>query len=111
MNYTEEALVFECANDRLVGILNKPDSPGNTGVIVIVGGPQYRAGSHRQFVLLARHLSANGIATLRFDYRGMGDSSGDPVGFENAHEDVRAAIWAYDAIVFVPKGKPAQALR
>jgi exosortase A-associated hydrolase 1 len=31
-------------------------------------------GSHRQFVLLARHLAAAGYPVLRFDYRGMGDS-------------------------------------
>jgi alpha/beta superfamily hydrolase len=45
-------------------------------VLVIVGGPQYRAGSHRQFTLLARSLAEQGFAVLRFDYRGMGDSTG-----------------------------------
>ena len=74
------------------GVVSKPEMPGEAGLLVIVGGPQYRAGSHRQFVALARRAAAAGVTALRFDYRGMGDSSGAPVGFEGADDDVRAAI-------------------
>ena len=42
--------------------------------------------------MLARELAAAGHATLRFDYRGMGDSDGAPVSFEEAGEDIRAAL-------------------
>ncbi len=48
MTYTEEAVLFNCVGDTLVGVLTKPQTPAETGVVVIVGGPQYRAGSHRQ---------------------------------------------------------------
>ena len=92
MRHVDEALLFTCAGERLVGVLSKPDAPGDTGVVVIVGGPQYRVGSHRQFVTLARALAEQGIATLRFDYRGMGDSAGATVSFERVGEDIRAAI-------------------
>ena len=44
-----------------------------TAVLVVVGGPQVRAGSHRHFVQLARHLATHGHAVMRFDVRGMGD--------------------------------------
>lgn len=59
---------------------------------MLVGGAQYRAGSHRQFTLLARYLASCGIPVMRFDYRGMGDSEGDTRNFENVDEDVRCAI-------------------
>ena len=58
----------------------------------MVGGPQYRVGSHRQFALLARRLAAAGTACMRFDYRGMGDSTGDSRTFEHIEHDLRCAI-------------------
>src|SRR5438067_4350076 len=88
----EEALVFDCGDDSLVGVLAVPAAAASRGVLIVVGGPQYRAGSHRQFTLLARDLAANGIASLRFDYRGMGDSSGEARTFESVHEDIGCAI-------------------
>jgi exosortase A-associated hydrolase 1 len=88
----EEALAFACGGDTLVGILHRPARPARVGVVVVVGGPQYRAGSHRQFTLLARHLAAAGFAVLRFDCRGMGDSSGEFPGFEAIGPDIAAAV-------------------
>ena len=88
----ERALTFDCQGDALFGILSEPSAPCETGVVVVVGGPQYRAGSHRQFVLLARALARQGFAVLRFDVRGMGDSAGAPRDFEGIGEDIAAAI-------------------
>jgi len=89
----EKALVFDCGADRLLGILHVPSSnPRTLGVLVVVGGPQYRAGSHRQFVLMARALAAAGYPVLRFDHRGIGDSDGVPRSFEELDQDVRAAL-------------------
>jgi exosortase A-associated hydrolase 1 len=88
----EHALSFRCGNDWLTGIVSAPASPSPRGVLIVVGGPQYRAGSHRQFTLLARELAERGIPAMRFDYRGMGDSTGDPRSFETVTEDLRTAI-------------------
>lgn len=91
-NWHERPTVFKCDGDRLIGIIAQPAQPIETGVVIIVGGPQYRAGSHRQFTLLARQLAEQGIASIRFDYRGMGDSEGDMRNFEAIDADIKAAI-------------------
>jgi uncharacterized protein len=87
----EVALTFECEGEPLVGVLH-PGSGKRTGLIIVVGGPQYRVGSHRQFVLLARDLAAAGYPVLRFDVRGMGDSGGAPRDFEHIGADIAAAV-------------------
>ncbi|NHZ34794.1 hydrolase 1, exosortase A system-associated [Massilia sp. CCM 8692] len=85
-------LRFSCGGEALFGILSVPAQPAKRAVLIVVGGPQYRVGSHRQFTTLARGLAAQGIAALRFDYRGMGDSHGAMRDFEVVGEDLRAAI-------------------
>jgi exosortase A-associated hydrolase 1 len=92
MRYEERAISFDCGGDALVGILSLPAAPSARGVLIVVGGPQVRTGSHRQFTLLARTLAAEGVPVLRFDYRGMGDSEGAARGFDSVDEDLRAAI-------------------
>ncbi len=89
---SEQALRFTCAGSPLYGVLHRPAAAAALGVVVVVGGPQYRVGSHRQFVLLARQLSAAGYPVLRFDYRGMGDSGGETRSFEQIDADIAAAI-------------------
>ena len=88
----EQAVNFACHGEQLTGIVSVPSQPGPLGVVIIVGGPQVRTGSHRQFVLLARALAAAGFATLRFDNRGMGDSEGAQRSFEHITDDIAAAI-------------------
>lgn len=92
-----ETLLFDCAGEELVGILHRPAVPSRRGVVIVVGGPQYRIGSHRQFRSLAGAVAAAGFACLRFDYRGMGDASGEPVAFEHVGDDIRAACAALRA--------------
>jgi exosortase A-associated hydrolase 1/exosortase A-associated hydrolase 2 len=91
----ERPLSFRCGNERLWGILapaaSQPEGAA-TAVVIAVGGPQYRVGSHRQFVFLARRLAEHGYTSLRFDYRGMGDSEGEKRGFEDVGPDLNAAI-------------------
>jgi exosortase A-associated hydrolase 1 len=106
MSYQERAVMFSCDGERLVGVVSLPNMMHgvekpltSTGVVIIVGGPQYRAGSHRQFVLLARALAAAGTPVLRFDYRGMGDSTGELHTFENVNDDIAAAISALKTTV------------
>jgi len=94
--WQEDALAIACGAERLVAVLATPSPCGDTGVVIVVGGPQYRAGSHRQFVLLARALAAAGVPALRFDVRGMGDATGPMQSFEASTVDVECAI---DALI------------
>lgn len=80
------------AQARMVGILSLPAAPGPRGILIVTGGPQYRVGSHRQFVLLARALAAQGWPVLRFDLRGMGDSEGGARDYRAAGPDIAGAL-------------------
>lgn len=92
MSFREEAHLFDCEGCPLAAVLTRPKSPRRTGVVIVVGGPQYRVGSHRQFALLARALAHEGYPVLRFDFRGMGDSDGAARDFREVSQDVAAAI-------------------
>jgi exosortase A-associated hydrolase 1 len=92
VNYRELAFSFPCAGEDLLGIIAAPERSGQIGVLVVVGGPQYRVGSHRQFLLLSRALATAGYPAMRFDFRGMGDSSGDLRDFTAVNADIAAAI-------------------
>ena len=99
MGVERRALAFACQGHWLYGVLDVPAAPRTRGVLFMVGGPQYRAGSHRQFTLLARELAAQGCAAMRFDCRGMGDSEGEMRDFEQVGEDLRCAVDAFvDAV-------------
>ena len=95
MNVQEQAIQITGDSLEMLGILSLP-APGTptlrTAVLIVVGGAQYRAGSHRQFVLLARRLAAAGYPVLRFDLPGMGDSPGDAVSFEDTAPHIAAAM-------------------
>ncbi|MEM1439250.1 MAG: hydrolase 1, exosortase A system-associated [Pseudomonadota bacterium] len=89
----ERPLFFDCLGESLFGVLHDSGQEHpKRGLVIIVGGPQYRVGSHRQFVLLARAVAAGGFPALRFDYRGMGDSDGPSIDFEDCGPDISAAI-------------------
>ena len=92
METKEIPVVFSCHTEELIAILHQPKTPLKTGVLIVVGGPQYRVGSHRQFVLLARMLADNGVPVFRFDYRGMGDSNGIVRSFSNVDDDIKSAV-------------------
>jgi uncharacterized protein len=96
----ERPLPIPCRGAELLGVVSLPaqaQAAPQTAVVIVVGGPQYRAGSHRQFVHLARALARAGHAALRFDCRGMGDSEGPVPHFEDIGEDIGCAIDALRA--------------
>jgi uncharacterized protein len=89
----EQPFEVRCGEDTIRGILHGCNHPKPACVMVnVVGGPQYRVGSHRQFVLAGRAFAANSIPFIRFDVRGMGDASGKVKGFEAIDEDLTAIV-------------------
>jgi uncharacterized protein len=88
----EQPIWIDCNGDRMLGIHTRAAFRRGVGVLIVTGGPQYRAGSHRQFTLLARRLAADGYDSLRFDVRGMGDSTGEPRSFTELDDDIDAAL-------------------
>jgi exosortase A-associated hydrolase 1 len=92
MGNLEIPVTFDCNGESLVGIVHQPEPSFKRGVVIVVGGPQYRVGSHRQFVLLARTFASNGYPVFRYDYRGMGDSEGNAITFEESEPDIASAV-------------------
>ncbi len=69
-------------NVELAGTLTLPKSEQPIPAVILVSGsgPQDRDETlmeHKPFLVLADHLSRNGIAVLRYDDRGVGQSLGD----------------------------------
>ncbi len=93
--HKETPILFQCHENNLLGIVHQSAKATNLGVLLVVGGPQYRVGSHRQFVLLARMLADHDVPVMRFDYRGMGDSEGEQRSFALIDDDIAAAITAF----------------
>ena len=84
--YLSEDVKFtnEKAGIKLAGTLTMPEGDGPfPAVILITGsGSQNRNEElmgHKPFWVIADHLSSNGIAVLRYDDRGVGQSQGSPL--------------------------------
>lgn len=99
---TSVDVTFTSGSIELAGTLTLPTGAGpHPALVTITGsGPQDRDNAHpsipgyRPFAWLAEHLQAHGVAVLRFDERGVGESEGE---FEGAtsHDfaaDVEAAL-------------------
>jgi pimeloyl-ACP methyl ester carboxylesterase len=82
--YREVPITFEnaVAHVQLSGTLTLPQGPGPFPAVVLIAGsgPQTRDENifgHAFFLVLADHLTRDGIAVLRYDKRGLGQSTGD----------------------------------
>lgn len=90
----EKAVQMTHNGRRLYGIAHTPEQNQSStcAILMVVGGPQTRVGSHRLYVQLARYLASEGLFVFRFDYSGIGDSEGDWSGYKFAGPSIRAAI-------------------
>ncbi len=83
-------LAFDCRGETLVGTLD--DAPGETGLLIVTGGNEVRAGAFAGQARLAARLAAAGFPVFRFDRRGVGDSTGENPGFRESGVDIAAAL-------------------
>ena len=84
---------------RLFGVLHEPATRARAGIVICAPILHEYVPSHRLFAMLAHELQQRGIAVLRFDYRGTGDSDGDDGSFSIRHAvvDTGKAIDALSA--------------
>ncbi len=82
--YYSEEVTFQNskANITLAGTLTLPKKEGSFPVVVLItgSGPQNRDEElmgHKPFLILSDYLTRNGIAVLRYDDRGVGQSKGE----------------------------------
>ena len=83
-SYYSEDVTFQNpkANISLAGTLTLPEKEGVFPVVVLItgSGPQNRDEElvgHKPFLVISDYLTKNGIAVLRYDDRGVGQSKGD----------------------------------
>lgn len=74
----EERVLFFGADGGLFGISSEPPARGDTSattrLVLVNGGNNHRAGINRNYTEWARQAGSGGVACLRFDIRGLGDS-------------------------------------
>ncbi|MBX3405600.1 MAG: alpha/beta fold hydrolase [Phycisphaeraceae bacterium] len=80
--YAEEQVTVSNGEVSLAGTFTLPPGDGPFPAVILVSGsgPQNRDEEifeHRPFAVWADHLTRAGIAVLRYDDRGVGDSTGD----------------------------------
>jgi putative redox protein len=88
----EERFEFTNAHgDRLSGVLHRSDRASVGGVILCHGMESDK--SSEKLIYLANQLAARGIAALRFDFRYVGESSGQfaDITYSGEAEDLAAA--------------------
>lgn len=94
----EYPITFRSGGGQVVGMWHLPRGASRRrrcpAVVFLHGFTGSRHEAHRLFVLSARRLARSGIAALRFDFRGSGDSAGDFSDMTLSTElaDARAAM-------------------
>jgi exosortase A-associated hydrolase 1 len=95
-------LSIPCAGEALAATFD--GDTGTAGLLIVSGGTEIRSGAHGGMARLAARCAAADFPTLRYDRRGVGDSSGEDPGFAESLPDLRAATEALRKRL--PKGTP-----
>ncbi|RVU37597.1 hydrolase 1, exosortase A system-associated [Rheinheimera riviphila] len=91
-------LPLSIAGNRSLGIFVEGQS--DIAVLLVSGGAQVRAGSHRMQQQLASYLQQQQISSLRFDFPGYGDAEGQPADF------IQHAQWLPEILTAAQQAQP-----
>ncbi|WP_443747961.1 alpha/beta hydrolase family protein [Asticcacaulis solisilvae] len=100
--YHDEAVIIAGGPQvSLAGTLSRPEGKGPFPAVVLISGsgPNTRdeaVFNHKVFLVLADYLARQGIAVLRYDKRGVGQSTGDYAQATTAEfttDAIAAAAW------------------
>ncbi len=86
-DFTETSVVFG-PDSRLFGVVCRPNVPfeNSPALIIMNAGRNPHIGWARSSVTLARRLAGDGVATIRFDLGGIGDSVDRPGAADHVDE-------------------------
>jgi hypothetical protein len=90
-----QVVTFPCAGETLLGTLDMDGASGATGLLIVSGGNEIRAGTWGGQARLSRQMAEAGVPVFRYDRRGVGDSTGANHGFDASGPDIAAALAAF----------------
>jgi uncharacterized protein len=90
---SESRITFPCGDLKLEGLLTLPEGGAPGAAVVCHPHPMYGGSMHNNVVeAVLEALWRRQFATLRFNFRGVGDSEGEYDGGEGELDDVREAV-------------------
>lgn len=92
-------ITVQNADVQLFGVLHSPLNVKNPPIVLILHGfASSKLGSNRCYVAMAESFANEGIAALRFDFRGSGDSEGslDEASVEDLISDALSVAHSLD---------------
>lgn len=97
---------FICEGEQCAATFDLPHGGQmpDAALIIVSGGHDIRSGYNGAASILAAQIAAQGIAVMRYDRRGIGDSEGVNRGWRQSEADLQAAIIALrDALPHVKR--------
>ena len=108
----EKCVEIKSGEGIVRGILSLPSGEIRKTVLFLGGWSGDRQGPHRLFLEYARLLAGDGVAALRIDYRGRGESDGGhhDAGITTMADDAQAAVQWLKENGFAPHGVEVTAI-
>lgn len=98
-----DPIVLHNQGQKIFGVMHRPTNASKTPAVLMCHGlGGHKVGKGRLYVQLAERLAASGISSLRFDFRGSGDSEG-AFSDMTIESEVSDAVVALDALKNDPR--------